>query len=1460
MPEQITQKLGFDASAAITSLTNLNRKLGEFRQGLQATSGGLRKFEASAVKAVATFNTLGRAATKAAASINTLRTSATGAVPTQISAQAAAASAAMSNLGASATGAQAKLAGIGTVATAGAASMGKLSASATAAASSVRTSSASMTASANKTAAALTKTGVAGEKAATTIGISWKTIGRIILAQVVIRGLSMLVSAFNDAQEKAREFSLRIGEISTIAGGALGSIDEISDATLELSRSLGLATSEVAEGLYQTLSNQVVEAGEAIRFETTAAKLSITTHSQLKESINALSSIMNSYQLDISEAEEVSAVLFKTIELGRLRMGEFGDVLGRVSPLTAALGIEYKEMAAALAAITQKGVPAHTAITQLTAVTQKLLRPTVKLQELYTKWGVETGPEAIERFGGLRGVLLKMRDATAGNDKEFADLLGRVRSMVGAMNLTTNGADALTKALGEMEDPLDDLDAAFARMESTIGRRSVKAWDDLDVSLHKAGKTFLDMTTPMVEVLGTLVRNFDLVAGAAFGTGIAIIAMKTSMVAAITTTGLLTAAVAALQFALFTLGPIALAAAGVVAAIQVGKAIADTLDTATGAVERYKASEEAMTKALEAQSKARIDATKKEVAARKKLILGFVMDQEALIKKSTEIFQVNSEAITQVLDDQLSEISDSRSALIQQVEDAVRGMDDAISDSEKIVAKIRSALSDASFEKSTRSLAKNQKAWAANERAAKAASRAAAAYANAGASEEGIKKARELFKLAEKKSKASISAADASGNSVNLFRAEKQLASLRNQTITSELRFQNDRKSLQAEENVLEVKNLKLQQEKLHLLQAQKAEKVSSQKADGTGLKTAEQRAKDLADAKALDPLIAAAQEGFNTTKLFGKLGLEDYASKLRDVTEKSIAGANIQFTGAAEKLQAELKSRSYLVNVNLSVTDEEFKKLRTEKFGEGSPFDSKTADQNRKLAEGVLADSEKFTEEAAQSATRLTHALNEADANISSAGFHNWLDEIVLVDKQLIALISRAKGVSAKDAIAGASPAESFRKDMQDARNLLKQAKIDKRELTKAERDNIAALDETGRKLEANGELSDNQINKSISGVRAIHTGIKELDAFLGSLKKIPGKGVEKQSRAVLKGLERGATNAAAKEKALGKEVDGVKNGIKATTDESKKLPSVIDAGTVSMGGQADEAGRLKTNVQGAATAQERLNQLNRLQRQPPTATTLAKPPETPAAPAVDTSGIEAGTEALKPLIKGIKDVKESTEDAGNNFGIRIINGTQAALPAIETLDTAVITLAGTVGSVTAKVGGVTTSVGTTSNAVVLATENTGLWSTAMGGLVTVATRVTLAMQAAEQASMRAARAAALAASAAGGGGAGNAFHGGPAVNYRAVGGPATRGQDTIPVMASPGEFFMNARSSRRFSSELQAMNAGREPIFRDKGGAVTNVGDINVSVTQGETASNTARQIASSLRRELRRGTSRL
>lgn len=102
-------------------------------------------------------------------------------------------------------------------------------------------------------------------------------------------------------------------------------------------------------------------------------------------------------------------------------------------------------------------------------------------------------------------------------------------------------------------------------------------------------------------------------------------------------------------------------------------------------------------------------------------------------------------------------------------------------------------------------------------------------------------------------------------------------------------------------------------------------------------------------------------------------------------------------------------------------------------------------------------------------------------------------------------------------------------------------------------------------------------------------------------------------------------------------------------------------------------------------------------------------------------------------------------------------------------------------------------------------------------------------------------------------------AASGGKAWDYLAAGG-RPRGTDVQPAWLTRGERVINEEASRKFASQLVAMNAGVKPVFRSEGGTVTNVGDINVTVSGGGSSHQTARSIAVALRRELRRGTSTL
>jgi hypothetical protein len=84
-------------------------------------------------------------------------------------------------------------------------------------------------------------------------------------------------------------------------------------------------------------------------------------------------------------------------------------------------------------------------------------------------------------------------------------------------------------------------------------------------------------------------------------------------------------------------------------------------------------------------------------------------------------------------------------------------------------------------------------------------------------------------------------------------------------------------------------------------------------------------------------------------------------------------------------------------------------------------------------------------------------------------------------------------------------------------------------------------------------------------------------------------------------------------------------------------------------------------------------------------------------------------------------------------------------------------------------------------------------------------------------------------------------------------------RGTDTIPAMLTAGESVINAKSSRRFFSQIQAMNAGHAPVFRQDGGSVDNsvhVGDVTVSDAQAVKV----RELVKEINRSTRRGASRL
>jgi hypothetical protein len=93
------------------------------------------------------------------------------------------------------------------------------------------------------------------------------------------------------------------------------------------------------------------------------------------------------------------------------------------------------------------------------------------------------------------------------------------------------------------------------------------------------------------------------------------------------------------------------------------------------------------------------------------------------------------------------------------------------------------------------------------------------------------------------------------------------------------------------------------------------------------------------------------------------------------------------------------------------------------------------------------------------------------------------------------------------------------------------------------------------------------------------------------------------------------------------------------------------------------------------------------------------------------------------------------------------------------------------------------------------------------------------------------------------------------PRTIYRALGGPL--GTDNQLAMLTRGESVNTVGATQKFFPQIQAMNAGVTPVFRQEGGTTTNVGDIKINVTESASPRATAREVMNQLNRELRRKT---
>ena len=86
--------------------------------------------------------------------------------------------------------------------------------------------------------------------------ISWQTISRVVMTQMIVRAMSQVRDALHEAAEASIEFQQHIAEIQTVAPQIGGTFASLSNEAAEFAKQFNVPLAQATEGLYQTISDQ----------------------------------------------------------------------------------------------------------------------------------------------------------------------------------------------------------------------------------------------------------------------------------------------------------------------------------------------------------------------------------------------------------------------------------------------------------------------------------------------------------------------------------------------------------------------------------------------------------------------------------------------------------------------------------------------------------------------------------------------------------------------------------------------------------------------------------------------------------------------------------------------------------------------------------------------------------------------------------------------------------------------------------------------------------------------------------------------------------------------------------------------------------------------------------------------------------------------------------------------------
>ena len=290
----------------------------------------------------------------------------------------------------------------------------------------------------------------------------------------VSNAVSQLNNTFQQITGESNQFTKAMRAANTMAGKDAAGFKQLKGQVADLAKELPIARDQLANGLYQVISNGVPE-DNWLSFLEATAKASIGGLADLNQAVTVTATIIKNYGLAWEDAGSIQDKIQMTAKNGVTTFEQLADALPSVAGSAAQLGVSIDELMAVFATCT--GVTGNTAevSTQLSAVLKALIKPSTEAAKAAEAMGIQFDAAGIRAAGGLDN-FLKELDQTINqyaqstgelSETIYGNLFGSARALRLLTSLTGEQADKFTENIGIMADSAGSIDQAFNEMAST---------------------------------------------------------------------------------------------------------------------------------------------------------------------------------------------------------------------------------------------------------------------------------------------------------------------------------------------------------------------------------------------------------------------------------------------------------------------------------------------------------------------------------------------------------------------------------------------------------------------------------------------------------------------------------------------------------------------------------------------------------------------------------------------------------------------------------------------------------------------------------------------------------------------------------------------------------------------------------------------------------------------------------